>query len=408
MSQKEYWIWLQYALGAGARVDEILAHYGSPEAIYCAGSRDWRLSGVFKADVISRLIKRSPSESYSVMKECENNGWHIITPEDDCYPKGFKNLSDYPLVLYVWGNTEVLKHEVPISIVGTRYASVYGKKIATALSYSLTKAGALVVSGGAKGIDSCAHIGALNAGGKTIAFLGCGLASNYLIENLELRKLIARDGAVVSEFMPQTQPTKFAFPIRNRLISAFSHGTVVIEAGEKSGSLITARYALEQGRDVFVVPGDIISSNFKGTNRLLREGAKPVFSALDILEEYVYHYADRLNLENAGELVVDSASQNEIPQSIAKEKPVKPVKTDKPRQESYVQMTLSPQKEERKAPDGLSDCALKIYNILNETPKSAEEIISIIGFSPSDVLTALTELEFSGAVNVHPGGLYSV
>ena len=140
----------------------------------------------FKADVISRLIKRSPSESYSVMKECENNGWHIITPEDDCYPKGFKNLSDYPLVLYVWGNTEVLNHEVPISIVGTRYASVYGKKIATALSYSLTKAGALVVSGGAKGIDSCAHIGALNAGGKTIAFLGCGLAINYLIENLSL------------------------------------------------------------------------------------------------------------------------------------------------------------------------------------------------------------------------------
>jgi len=417
VSPKEYWIWLQYALGAGARVDEILAQYGSPEKIYYAGSRDWRLSGVFKADTISRLLKKSPSETYSVIKECEENGWHIITPDDEYYPDGFKNLTNFPLVLYVWGDPEVLKHQVPISIVGTRYASVYGKKIATALAASLSKAGALIISGGAKGIDSCAHIGALNAKGKTVAFLGCGLKSNYLIENLELRKLIAKNGAVVSEYTPQTEPTRFAFPIRNRLISAMSLGTVVIEAGEKSGSLITARLALEQGRDVFAVPGDIVSSNFKGTNRLLREGAKPVFSALDVLEEYVFEFADRLNLENTGELIIDNSVSTDIPKvsyesNTAARKSVKINRTAE-KQQNSAQITFESAAKENPqskptAPEGLSECAMQIFGFLSDTPISTEEILSKSSFPSSEVLTALTELEFSGAVKVFPGGLFSV
>ncbi|MCL2513351.1 MAG: DNA-processing protein DprA, partial [Oscillospiraceae bacterium] len=251
----EYWIWLQKSVYPGERVHELLAYFGSPEKLYEAGKNEWMLSGAVSKNLAENLIKRNPSESYRVMEECGRKNWHIITPDMEEYPPLLLRIENYPLALYVWGDKNILTAKVPLAVVGTRGATDYGIKVAKSLTYDLGSAGVTVVSGGALGVDSAAHTGAMDAGGKTIAFLGCGLGSNYLHENKALRERISRNGAVVSEFMPDVSPTRMSFPIRNRLISGMSLGVLVIEAGEKSGSLITARCAFEQNRDVFAVPG---------------------------------------------------------------------------------------------------------------------------------------------------------
>lgn len=186
-----------------------------------------------------------------------------------------------------------------MAVVGTRSATPYGHKTAFRLSYRLAECGALIVSGGALGIDSEAHRGALQAGGRTIAVLGCSIDYPYLSANAELRKMISEHGALISEYPPGTPPSKVSFPIRNRLISGLALGTVVVEASIKSGSLITADHALNQGKDVFAVPGNIMSSAYAGSNRLLSDGAKPVFSAADILSEYTSQYPHKINMDTA-------------------------------------------------------------------------------------------------------------
>jgi DNA processing protein len=201
--------------------------------------------------------------------------------------------------LYGIGDCSVLNDAVSIGMVGTRNASVYGIETAQKLSFLLALSGATIVSGGALGVDSEAHAGAMLAKGRTLAFLGCGLSVNYLMENAPLRRAITRYGAVVSEYSPLTPASRTTFPTRNRLISGVSLGIVVVEAGVKSGSLITANFALDQGKDVFAVPGDIVRSSFDGTNYLIKNGAKPVFTAEDILSEYEYRYGDLLDLSNA-------------------------------------------------------------------------------------------------------------
>ena len=286
----EFWIWLQNGLGAGARTDEILSYFSTPEQLYLAGSREWRMSGLFTQRKIEKLLSSTPSETGRILNECKLKGYSIITPDSEEYPDRFKNLSDMPLVLYGIGDCSVLKDELSIGIVGTRNASQYGIEIAQKLSFSLASSGATIVSGGALGVDSEAHAGAMLAKGRTLAFLGCGLSVDYLRENAPLRRAITRYGAVVSEYDPFAPAGRTTFPIRNRLISGASLGVVVIEAGVKSGSLITADRALEQGKDVFAVPGDIVRSSFDGTNHLIQNGAKPVFSAADVLSDSCFDF----------------------------------------------------------------------------------------------------------------------
>ena len=293
----EYWIWLQRTLGAGKNLNEFFSYFQNPVALYEAGHSEWINSGVFSEKDAEKLVKFSPSQSYEIMKNCLKNGWDIVTYDDEYYPKRLRELINPPCVLYVNGDKNILKYPVSIGIVGTRDASDYGLNVASALSFSLAAAGAVIVSGGALGVDSASHRGALKAGGKTIAVLGCGLGCSYLSANESLREQIAGNGAVISEFVPHQEPSKTTFPIRNRIIAGMSLGTLVIEAGEKSGSLITAKFALEQGKEVFAVPGDITNSNYFGTNNLIRDGAKSVFSYMDVLEGYIKDYGEYINTD---------------------------------------------------------------------------------------------------------------
>ncbi len=405
-SPVEYWIWLQSALGVGARTDEILAYFGSPEQLYYAGSTEWKLSGLLTQKKIEALKSISPSQTGHIIKECREKGYDIITPDSVGYPSRLKNLTSMPLVLYSMGDSTVLNDAVSIGIVGTRNASRYGIEIAQKLSYRLAESGATIVSGGALGVDSEAHAGAMLAKGRTVAFLGCGLSYDYLRENASLRRAITRYGAVVSEFSPFDAPTKSSFPIRNRLISGVSLGVVVIEAGVKSGSLITANRALEQGKDVFAVPGDIVRSSFDGTNHLIQNGAKPVFSAIDVLSEYEFQYGEIIDFKKAAQPLsglsyVDyrnykKNNRTEKTLQDTAQKPNTVQKEDKP-EEVYVKPELD---------SSASMEARLIFDVLTREGVHIDDIVRKTNLKMNTVLSSLTELELYGVCELMSGKKY--
>ena len=399
----EYWLWLQCALGAGAKTDELLAYFGDPEKMYNAGSAEWRLSGLLTDKKINSLKSMSPSETGGIFRECKAKGYSIITPDNVNYPERFKQLRDMPLVLFALGDISVLKDTVSIGVVGTRNASNYGIETAQKLSYALASCGVTIVSGGALGIDSEAHAGAMLAKGRTVAFLGCGLSFDYLKENAPLRRAITKYGAVVSEFAPFVPASRTTFPIRNRLISGLTLGTLVIEAGIKSGSLITANFALEQGKDVFAVPGDIVRSSFDGANHLIKNGAKPVFSAMDILSEYEYLYADLIDFSKA------EISLSQIPYVEYRKKSKKEVSQDSVvKKESEKAKMPIKEKEKKELDDSFSMDAKKVYSVLNENPTHVDDILRQTALKMSDVLSALTELELMGEVESVEGKKYKI
>lgn len=396
----EYWIWLQTALGAGARTDDILSYFETPEKLYCAGSKEWRLSGLFTQKKIEALKSTTPSETGKILNECRKKGYTIITPDSQLYPGKLKNLSDMPLVLYGIGDCSVLSDVVSIGIVGTRNASDYGIQVAQKLSYALADSGATIVSGGALGIDSEAHAGAMLAKGRTLAFLGCGLSFDYLKENAAMRRAITRYGAVVSEYSPFTSASKRTFPIRNRLISGVSLGVAVIEAGVKSGSLITANCALDQGKDVFAVPGDIVRSSFDGTNYLIKNGAKPVFSAEDILSEYENVYGDLFDISKS-KVALTSIPYVEYRKKKTSviEKKTEVIKKHEPPVKSVEQKTL---------PDDVSNESKVVYSVLNDNGVHIDDIVRETNLKMNVVLASLTELELLGFVELGSGKKYRI
>ena len=405
MNDAAYWIWLLRTLGPAAVLQDILQYFGSARGLYEAGSAEWRLSGLLTAKQITALTRFSPSQSADVLRDCAQNGWKLVTPDSLLYPARLRELRNLPPVLFVWGDETVLLREAQIAVVGTRKASAYGLRVASLLTEALAKSGMVVVSGGALGVDSAAHEGALRAGGKTIAVLGCGLGTDYLRENGGLRRRIAQNGAVISEFLPYAPASRTTFPLRNRVISALAPGTVVIEAGEHSGSLITARCAMEQGRDLFAVPGDVISSAFTGANRLIRDGAKPVFSPMDVLEEYLYRFPDELHEacgeKTFGELLRESGQDTaQTPHARSAER----LKTEK--DGKAPPDPGAPGSEPKALPDALSENARTVYRVLAREPKHIDVLSEEAGLPAAACLAALTELELYGCAELTEGRKY--
>jgi len=299
------------------------------------------------------------------------------------------------LALYVRGSLACLQERLGIAIVGTRRADRKSVDIAGRLSADLTRAGCVVISGGALGIDSAAHWGALHARGPTVAVLGCGLENAYLPENRSLReKIESNGGAVVSEFPGDTMPIARNFPIRNRLISGMSVGTVVVEAGEKSGSLITATCAAEQGRDVFAVPGDAFGSTYTGGNKLIREGAKPVFSAMDILEEYELLYPELLQMRG---VTRDLERPVEVSGVRIKETGERKKKAAPP-----APVPLTPD------PSSLTPLEEQIYSCLKCGPLHIDGIMKACGVPFGQLCAALMQLEIRGVIRQTPGKIYEI
>lgn len=361
-----YWIWLSLLSSkiGPRKCNELICHYGNPKNIWEASKTEHsRLTFASYALIEQLSDERNKKDAAVYLKKTIDLGIDIITVKDEQYPGCLKKIYDPPVVLYIFGKLE--KDEKVIAMVGARNATTYGLRMAEKLSYELSMQGFAIASGMARGVDSHAHRGALDAGGRTIAVLGCGLDIVYPLENEKLMSDIKAAGAVISEYLPGVLPMRYNFPARNRIISGISMGTVIIEAGEKSGSLITADFALEQGREVFAVPGNANSFYSKGTNRLIKDGAKIVIDVNDIIEEFG--------------MEVNFKCRNSI-------------KTPKDDIAFY----------------DFSDDELKVINCIEFEPMHIDLIAQKSGLSVQDVNSALTMLELKGAVLQAPGRIFSI
>ena len=285
MRDLPFWVALSKISSLGARrIMCLVEAFGSAEAAFTASFDDLTDAGLSAkaADVL--LVERRAIDPDIALQGVKDAGFVVMTRQDRRYPTLLREIYDPPAVLYYRGESDVLNGHC-IAIVGSRKATEYGKAAAARLAGDLARAGTVVVSGMARGIDTHAHAGALRAEGKTVAVLGCGLDICYPPENVRLREKIVSQGIVLSEFPPGTKPKPHHFPMRNRIISGLSVATVVVEAAEKSGALITADCALEQGREVFAVPGSINSPASRGCHRLIKEGAAVAENGADILAE---------------------------------------------------------------------------------------------------------------------------
>ncbi len=403
MNKDLYWVWLSSALGAGANCLELVSYYEwDPQEIY-----ESTFNEIFSLNVITRRqvekLKSFPlDKAEEYIKIARENGWDIVTPTSEHYPHRLKKIDNPPLVLYVDGDKSVLSHYLSIAIVGARKASDYGRVVSRALGSAMAKVDFTVVSGGALGVDTNAHLGAMEENGKTICVLGCGLGTEYLMENRELRERITRNGALITEYPPYTRADKFTFPKRNRIISGITMGTVVVEAGERSGSLITARTAAEQGRDVFAVPGDLVSSSYMGTNELIRNGAIFVLSPNDILEAYMHDDHFDLNKERLPDDYIIKKAQEYLLK--VENKPV-----EKPAVKEAAPRVEKASKPVMRTDISLTENARKVYETIGSKDIiHVDEIRAVAGISTSEMLSALTEIEILGLVTQLSGRRYKI
>ena len=387
MSNTLYWLWAAQKLGAGAKTAQIMQTYGGVKQLYACEHYESR----FTRPKIEKLSDKSLQKSEEIAAYCAQKGYAILTPDSPEYPQSFLQMPDYPCVLYVQG--EVDFNTLPfISIVGARKATYYGLNVSTRLAYSLSAGGAVVVSGGALGIDSAAHKGAVLAGGKTVMVLGCGLDGGYLKDQEALRAAVAQNGAIISEFEPTFSANRLSFPIRNRLIAALSLGTVVVQASPKSGSLITADFAKQYGRDVYGVPGGIYNKDFQGVNELIRDGAGIVVGVEDILGNYKARYPDSIDIEKA--VAYDIRDNEEIYRDLPQTKI------------EAVDREIELNFDEKKRITGLAPKTRLVYDSLETGEKHINEISTLTALSLSEVLSELTILELMDAVVALEGRRY--
>jgi DNA processing protein len=279
-----YWIGFNKVRGIGpARLRALLDAFGDIETAWQAPGQALRDLGLDRRSTDNLLTARSSLDLAAELAKVRRAGVSLLTWDDVRYPARLKAISDSPPLLYIRGEIAP-EDDFGVAIVGTRNASNYGREAARVIATDLATAGVTIISGLARGIDGVAHRAALTAGGRTLAVLGSGVDVIYPWEHRQLSHDIVARGALISEYPLGTQPEASNFPPRNRIVSGLSRGVVVVEAGEQSGALITARFAADQGRDVFAVPGTIFARASQGANRLIRDGATPVAGAADVLE----------------------------------------------------------------------------------------------------------------------------
>lgn len=289
MKDLKYWIWLSRLENlTPKKILDLLVKYKEPNLIFNKTKEELILDGIKEKDAIIISNEKYKENLDKYIEYMQKNKIQLISINDKDYPQNLKLIYDAPIVLYLKGNKKIL-NEKYIAVVGCRICTSYGANIAKKIAYKLSLNNINIISGLARGIDKYSHIGCLMAKGKTIGVLGCGLDIVYPYENNKLaEEIIKNDGAIISEYVIGTKPLAINFPRRNRIISGMSCGVVVVEAKEKSGTLITADFALEQGKELYVIPGNINSPNSYGTNELIKQGAKIVTKVEDILEDIIF------------------------------------------------------------------------------------------------------------------------
>ena len=384
----------------------LLARFSDPEELYHASSHTLASLEGMTAEAVQALENKDLSESRKILEQCDKGNIRILAIGDAEYPSRLKNIEDPPLVLYCRGQLPDFEEVPVIGVVGTRKATAYGMNTARQIARQIAACGALVVSGGASGIDSMAMQGALEAGKNTVGVLGCGVDVVYPAKNSRLFAKTVENGCLLSEYPPGTPPLGWHFPLRNRIISGLANGILVVEAPAKSGALITSREALEQGRDVFVVPGNIDVPACEGSNALLQEGAAAVFSGWDIVREYEALYPNKvkkcqpiltiieeLEQERASKPAMKVAQNAQFPQDAGNGADKKDIDN---RSESHYSV-INEQTPE------LSGEENQILSKLQLQPRSVDDVIAELGMPAGKVLSILTMLALKGVVMNHPG-----
>ncbi|MBQ0010861.1 MAG: DNA-processing protein DprA [Ruminococcus sp.] len=404
-NELRYWIWLSLRCGVGNPSGAVLlSRFGSPGAVYEADPAAIAKALPNSWAIPLALQDKNLDGADRILSYCRRNGVGILTAGSEFYPERLRRIYAYPLVLYCRGQLRDLDDRLLIACVGTRKNTVTGGETAYRVSAEMAEAGAGIVSGLALGIDTQCHKGALSVGGYTIAILGTGIDRAYPPQNRHLMKQIEKTGLVMTEFAPGTKPSRENFPIRNRVISGLSEATVVFEAAEQSGSLITAEYAIRQGRPVFAFPGDIHAEASRGTNSLIRRGATLVTSASDILSDFELCYPTKLFVEKADFSWKEERAESETAEK--KEKEEKKIKKEK----KPFDREQTEAAEPYSVPAGLAPIPAGILSLLS-TPMTSDEIWNALAargqtLSMGGLLATLTELEIEGHLESLPGGKF--
>lgn len=459
------WIWLSEKCGAGSDdVLTLISRIGSIDAIYEADFDRYMSAGISER-LADKLSDKSLDNVCSVLGWCEKNSVRVLTFDDRDFPMSLRALRNPPVVLYCAGKLPDFNRELFISVVGTRKMSEYGMKAAYKISYEIASAGAVTVSGMALGIDGVVACASIAAGGRTIAVLGCGIDVVYPAEHRRLEGFIAKNGAIITEYPPSTKPHGYNFPVRNRIISGLGVGTLVVDAPDGSGALITAKNAIIQGKDVYAVPGNIDGINTSGTNALIRDGAVAVLCGRDIIKNYAYLYGhcinmqrllraeqksefsdknlktmgvgirlsvpmrkpvpnERLTMQSVSEKSASPAAIEDISSANTRDnqRHVNVSMLNENGKEANANNTYKPDKTKRNEnisvkTDDRSDNSAKIFESLTERqkeifcgmpmdkPVTVDYFISS-GYAMGEVMSALTVLEIKGLVSSLPGALY--
>lgn len=401
-----YWVWLSLVFGAGSvKLLSYLQRLGSPAEVY-----DAMQTGVLRdlhPQVVKAMTAHSVGEADSIVYFCKTHGIELLPIDSEDYPVLLRNIGAPPVLLTVQGNTELLRKPLTLSVVGTRHPSPYTERVTnTMISALCSQNDFVIVSGFAKGVDAAAHTAALDAGGSTVAVLGCGLNVNYPRENQQLREriLTGGHGLMISEYMPGTQPFPANFPKRNRILSGLGYATAVMEAAARSGSLVTAQCAVDQGRYLYCVPpADLFDPRYAGVIPLLRDGAIPLMSHEDILMSYYSHYPQYLVMQENGvkpsERLVfsDDAPPARKPDTASLIQPTGSFREEVQRAaHEYLAEQKQPEPEDSRPLPEDADARAVVAYLREHGDTYADDIAAALDLDLSALLSILTELELDG------------
>jgi len=410
-----YWLWLQDRLGPGAAIADVLRYFESVRAFWAAGENAYRQCDCFgtlrsfSKKRLPLLLDKSLDTFREVLSLCENQHVLVLTPDHPMYPDRLRTLRDLPAVLYVRGDAACLHAQKSFAVIGAREPTDYARDAAGEIASALAENGCVVVSGGARGIDTVAHESALRLEKPTVLVMGVGHGARYLAENADLRKRVASCGALVTEYPPLQQPGRGSFPLRNRLIAGLSDAVCIVQAGAGSGTLNTAKHAVSQGKDLFVLPGSRDSLSFAGSNQLLLDGAHAVSHGADVLAHYdtLFRARDMLKQLKRGEPFGDLLDLQ--PQTM-QPNPTNTAAQPQPAQQAKQQEKSTPSGGKKFftfVPESVSKNAQIVYNILQTRPSVLDEIVRQSALLVPQVLASLTELELLGAVSRDENAVYT-
>lgn len=409
-----YWIWLSLSVTPGGKsFNKLISKFGSAEAVYSADENDIIECIGSRSRDCKSLAEKDLGEAERIKKFCEKHGVGVLLYCDDEYPESLRGIDSPPVLLYYRGKLPDFKSACTVSMVGTRNLSDYGRKNAFHIGYDLALSGITLVSGMALGIDGVSHAGALAAGGVNVAILGCGIDICYPSQHLRLAREIIKSGCIMTEYAPGRKADRYTFPKRNRIIAALSAATIVVEGRERSGSLITARYAREFGRCVYALPGNVDNKTSRASNLLIKNGAKLITSADDVIADMLEACPGVVNphalTEKPAVNMFDVFAELEVScvtpgDSIFK---VTPAKAQKKQESESSGAPQAPPSEARPKPSlnvsGLDGDVIRIYNKIPEGGAiTTDELVSAEDKMPF-VMKALLMLEMRGFVTMLPG-----